>query len=608
MVVRILRFTSNCSQHYHHSASSKILVKQSCKHPQPLHLGSRLALACIRRRYRLRRWQEQSTILQKTTMNNANNDNVNVEDDYKKNNNGNPLVSRRRFPDLFVISTVAILSSCFCHNSPSLIMTIPKAAAFAPTTATARTSRHRHHSDLYRYRRYCPQQPASPIPSYFKDSSYRSYHTRSNNFSAVSSSARRPTSVSLEMGRERRVSGKHHQQGEVPTKNKDQQAQRLIEKEESARRERIEQMKQRLRKAARREDRILFLEAKISLEEQEFSSNSNNPTTETVITEDNNNDDSTVSSETARVTDAERAELEGLLRFRENFEEQYDASGFSDDHLKFKDLHNDAFLQLVRYCERNRRNRDNDDNNNKAATTNVFFLDGPDGRTASALIRDGNMDASQCYVANRHESTCVSLRQSGGGLLPEGNVVHATASEALSKQASSSSNANANDNASEEGDDSDDPKSQQQGAFAHLDFTGYYFDGCNGFAPHIVNMMSSTLLQLDHDNENQPLQRQRQSQQHPIAVGYSLIGGGSKKQATMVEKELTVSRALTTIAKTRGMRVVQALDDPTRYGLDPETPKVVGNTFTTWLILEPDGREKGTKIQCNRADNWLTDE
>ena len=537
-------------------------------------------------------------------MNNTNNDtnndnvNVNVEDDYKKNINSNPLVSRRRFPDLFVISTVAILSSCFFLNNPSLMTTtipIPKVAAFSPTTATARTIR-RHHNNLYRYRRYCPQQPGPPIPSYVKDSSYRSYHTRSsNNFLDVSSSARRLTSVSLGMGRERRVSGQQQQQRETtPTNIKDQQAQRLIEKEESARRERIQQMKQRLRKAARREDRILFLEAKIALEEQEFSSNSNNPTAETAITitQDDNDDDSTPSSETARVTNAEQAELEGLLRVRENFEEQYDASKFSEYHLKFKDLHNDAFLQLVRYCERNRGN--GGDNNDDAATTNVFFLDGPDGRTASALIRDGNMDASRCYVANRHESTCLSLRQSGGGLLPEGNVVYGTASEALSKQASSSSNANANDSASEEDGDSDDSKSQQQGAFAHLDFTGYYFDGCNGFAPHIVNMMSSTLLQLDHDNDddddvNQPLQRQRQSQQHPIAVGYSLIGGGSKKQATMVENELTVSRALTTIAKTRGMRVFQALDDPARYGLDPETPKVVGNTFTTWLILEPDG-------------------
>ena len=85
----------------------------------------------------------------------------------------------------------------------------------------------------------------------------------------------------------------------------------------------------------------------------------------------------------------------------------------------------------------------------------------------------------------------------------------------------------------------------------------------------------------------------------PIAVGYSLLGGSKN----VIEKELTISRALTIIARKRGMRMIHVLDDPIRYGLTPSIQKVGGigdsggsnklsnsggNTFTTWLLLQPE--------------------
>eukprot|EP00536_Pseudo-nitzschia_multiseries_P004602 jgi/Psemu1/323529/estExt_fgenesh1_pg.C_770015 len=274
-------------------------------------------------------------------------------------------------------------------------------------------------------------------------------------------------------------------------------------------------------------------------------------------------DEQQSSNTTAPVTDAERAELQGLLRVRAQFEEQYDATEFTDEHLRFKDLHNDAFVRLI--------------------------------RTGSALIRDGNLDPDRCFVANRHESTCASLRRSGGGLLPDSNVVHATASEALSKAATTVFTGGDDLQLELELDsnsESNPESQQQQGALAHVSFQGYYFDGCAGFAPLITNMMSSALLRLEGDDDENDNgddgEEQRADPRRHIVVGYSLIGGGSQKShsASMVENELFVTRALTTIAKTRGMRVCHALDDPERYGLDPKLPKVVGNTFTTWLILE----------------------
>ncbi len=89
-------------------------------------------------------------------------------------------------------------------------------------------------------------------------------------------------------------------------------------------------------------------------------------------------------------------------------------------------------------------------------------------------------------------------------------------------------------------------------------------------------MLSAALLRANVDSSR------------PIAVGYSLLGGNKD----VVEKELSISQAMTTIARRRSMRVGHALDDPLRFGLPRDVKKVGGSggggTFTTWLLLEPD--------------------
>lgn len=345
-------------------------------------------------------------------------------------------------------------------------------------------------------------------------------------------------------GRERRVSSspssildENNQQNDQQQQQFTQSRRKLVEKEEAERQKRLDQLDQRIQKLARVEERIGILEEKIANED---------------------------SADT--VTDAERAELEGLKLNRENFEEQYDPTEFSEEHIAYKAMHNEVFAQLVRWCE-TKQTQD-------AEPPNVFFLDGPDGGTASSLIERGKFAPSQCYVANRHESTCVALRESGGGLLPEENVVHATCSEALTK-------------------------GNKKGAFGDVDFSGFYFDGCGGYAPHIVNMMTSALLVLEDDdrdytsnekdncNNDDKLSKCKVEARRPIVVGYSLLGGTKN----LVEKELEVSRALTIIARSRGMRIVHALEDPSRFGLSNDVAKLGGKrgtTFTTWLVLEPD--------------------
>ena len=70
----------------------------------------------------------------------------------------------------------------------------------------------------------------------------------------------------------------------------------------------------------------------------------------------------------------------------------------------------------------------------------------------------------------------------------------------------------------------------------------------------------------------------------PVALAYTLVGGGRN----IVDRELFVTRAVVRLATAAGFtRVAHVLDDPMRYGVEPDTQKRGGGTFTSWLVLEP---------------------
>lgn len=303
---------------------------------------------------------------------------------------------------------------------------------------------------------------------------------------------------------------------------------------------RLGQAKQRVQKSVSRENRIAALEQKLN---------------------DTVKGRSDLDMNIEPISESEKAELNGLLNVRQKFEEQYDPLTFTQEHFEFKQMHNDVFIALSQYCQQQRHGaheiQETDGMKPNAFGTdggiNIFFLDGPDGGTASALIGKGNFLPSQCFVANRHESTCKALRMSGGGCLPDTNVIFSSAAEAFMIM----------------DPEIEAPLGAEGGAFAAVDFAAYYFDGCGGFVPLIVEMMSAAL---------------RDCEQAPICVGYSILGGNKD----VVEKELEISQALTAIARRKGMRMVHALDDCQRYGISPAVKKTGGGgTFTTWLILEP---------------------
>ena len=298
------------------------------------------------------------------------------------------------------------------------------------------------------------------------------------------------------------------------------------------------QANHRLQRSVRREDRISTLQKRISTGSPDGCS-------------------SPLSIE-------EEKELDGLMRAGLVYEEQYSVVDFTESHLAWKAMHNDVFVSLAKHCQKNRNG-----SSGNSVPINVFYLDGPDAATTFALLDDGGFESSQCYVANRHESTCDALRS----YLPDENVVHASAADALT-----SLNGAGYLDGSENEFEEEDGNVRNIGAFGKVPFGAYYFDGCGGYTPLIVDMMSAAF-----DGQSSPIPTP------PIAVGFSILGGNRD----VVDKEQTVMRELVALVKPHGLRVDHVLDDPGRYGLSSEgmqLRKVDGGTMTTWCMLETDSR------------------
>jgi hypothetical protein len=265
---------------------------------------------------------------------------------------------------------------------------------------------------------------------------------------------------------------------------------------------------------------------------------------------------SSLSTRSEPLSNGEMKELDGLLKADQVYEEQYCVTDFSEAHITYKAAHNDVFVSLAHFCQSKNDSSDSGTGASSASTSpaiKVFYLDGPNAATTFALQAAG-FDSKQCYTANRHSSTCNALRS----YLPHENVVHASAADALTSTNTQYTQ--------------DSDRVQNVGAFGDIPFSAYYFDGCGGYTPLIIDMMTAAF----DSNSLQP----------PIAVGFSILGGNRD----VVDKEQEVLRQLVAMVKPFGMRVDHVLDDPGRYGFSSDTRKIDGGTMTTWCMLEEDRR------------------
>jgi hypothetical protein len=114
-------------------------------------------------------------------------------------------------------------------------------------------------------------------------------------------------------------------------------------------------------------------------------------------------------------SNAQDAKLAGLLRSREqddnsNFVEWYNPRSFAPGHVKFKRLHNKAFVALTRYCQqRQYGNGDDDGRDDGIGYLNMFYLDSPNASTLLLLIDNHGFNPCLCHVFNQHALTCDAL-------------------------------------------------------------------------------------------------------------------------------------------------------------------------------------------------------
>eukprot|EP00977_Amphora_coffeiformis_P010351 scaffold2418_cov175-Amphora_coffeaeformis.AAC.7 len=283
-----------------------------------------------------------------------------------------------------------------------------------------------------------------------------------------------------------------------------------------------------------RQGLLLFSSAESSASFENFSRGKKKQYVETSVRQENR---IAALEDLSSRTAAEKAELNGLYLRSAVFEEQYDAALFSQEHTDFKLHHNQAFGKLVQYIQ---------NKSSSAQPVNVFFLDGPDAATTTSLLQVDGTDISQMFVANRHESTCQVLRKRYWEGHPK-NVVHSSAANALRDE------------------------------FRDLSFGAYYFDGCGGHVPRVLEMVKAVFSQTSTTSACQKMSHR------PMVIGFSLLGGGRD----IVDKESTIIQALVKMAKKTNLQVRHVFDDPRHFGVDSSLSKIQGGTFTSWVVLEP---------------------
>jgi hypothetical protein len=292
-------------------------------------------------------------------------------------------------------------------------------------------------------------------------------------------------------------------------------------------------------------------------------------------------------SSSSMLSQSEQKELQGLLAT--NFVEQYSSDNFSQDHRDFKDGHNQVFLKLCLYCQRasggrgrgRGRRTDSDGSVTEPETKiNVFYLDGPCGRTTQTLL--STLDASQCYTANRHASTCEAL------------MMHTAASNTTLDKTQTMMTAHQQE---QERGRSKIHIAHASAAhalrtiFRDVTFHAYYFDGCGGYTPQIMDMIQASIFHNHHieqdDNDDQHHPSSTSSKfllSTPIAIGFSILGGGRD----CMDKEQDIMQSLVKLVKPLGCRVHRVGDDPLFYGVEEERwlQKVESMTMTTWCMIE----------------------
>jgi hypothetical protein len=217
----------------------------------------------------------------------------------------------------------------------------------------------------------------------------------------------------------------------------------------------------------------------------------------------------------------------------------YDAKLFTSDHADFKSRHNDAFLCLAERLGGRRQQP-----GEQERRCPVFYLDGPDGATTSALLAAGFDRETELYMANEWEESVKTLR-SPPFLLGCQNCLLGRAQDVLGTE-----------------------------SLRDVPFVAAYLDMCGGSTNPIVETIALLFSGVLAPS---------------IAIGFTLTAAEPTGRE-LIDRVQDVTRATMALASERGYDMRHVLDDPVRFGVDPGLLRKHEGITTCWLVCSKSRR------------------
>jgi hypothetical protein len=211
----------------------------------------------------------------------------------------------------------------------------------------------------------------------------------------------------------------------------------------------------------------------------------------------------------------------------------YDAKHFTSDHADFKSRHNDAFI-----CLAERLGGRHQQPGEQSRRCPVFYLDGADGATTSALLAASFDRETELYMANEWEESVETLR-SPPFLLGCQNCLLGRAQDVLGTE-----------------------------SLREVPFVAAYLDMCSGSTNPIVEMITLLFSGVLAPS---------------IAIGFTLTAAEPTGRE-LIDRVQDVTRATMVVARERGYDMRHVLDDPVRFGVDPGLRRKHEGITTCWLV------------------------
>jgi hypothetical protein len=233
-----------------------------------------------------------------------------------------------------------------------------------------------------------------------------------------------------------------------------------------------------------------------------------------------------------------KKELNGL----QSKGDPYDAALFSEGHAAFKRGHNQVLVHLAQNLGEDSgwrpgvQNQQNTNNPTTKSPRPVFYLDGKDGATTSALL-EANFDRStELFMANEWSETVQVLREPPFYHM---NCHFGSALDCLRNH------------------------------YQDVPFVAAYLDGCGG-SPQTIIQMIAALLSVPRSST--------------LYIGFTLTSAEPSGRE-LIDRVQDVTKAILQLSREQGYyHMDHVMDDPGWFGIDPTLVRKHQEITTCWVV------------------------